>query len=108
MDLIVLALQEGHAGAVVVPSVRAMKIVDVARAATEDDVEVEIIGERPGEKQHELLMHYEADEVTQPEDVMKRLAEVKQAIVAAQVDLASEAGDSIASGVRGLWLRGGF
>ena len=55
-----------------------------------------------------LLMHYEADEVTQPEDVMKRLAEVKQAIVEAQSDLASGAVDSIANGVMGLLLRGGL
>jgi UDP-N-acetylglucosamine 4,6-dehydratase len=59
IDLIVLALDRATPGAVVVPQARAMTILDVAKAATSDDVEVEIIGERPGEKMHEMLIHYE-------------------------------------------------
>jgi UDP-N-acetylglucosamine 4,6-dehydratase len=59
IDLIVLALERGLPGAIVVPPARAMKIADVARAATVDDVKVEVVGERPGEKLHELLIHYE-------------------------------------------------
>jgi len=59
IDLIQLALDQAKPGAVVIPTVRAMTILDVARAATKDDVEVELIGERPGEKLHELLMHHE-------------------------------------------------
>ncbi len=59
LDLIVLALERAVPGAIVVPPARAMKLIDVARAATVDDVKVEVIGERPGEKLHEMLMHYE-------------------------------------------------
>ena len=59
LDLIVLALGRARPGSIVVPPARAMKIGDVARAATVDDVKVEVIGERPGEKLHEMLMHYE-------------------------------------------------
>lgn len=59
IDLIAVALSGTSPGAVLVPEARSMKILDVAKAATRDDVEVEIIGERPGEKQHEMLIHYE-------------------------------------------------
>jgi UDP-N-acetylglucosamine 4,6-dehydratase len=59
IDLIVLALDRARPGAVVVPQARAMTIMDVAKAATRDEVEVETIGERPGEKLHEQLIHYE-------------------------------------------------
>lgn len=59
IDLIVLALERAHPGSVVVPFTRAMRIEDVARAATVDDVPMDIIGERPGEKAHELLVHHE-------------------------------------------------
>jgi FlaA1/EpsC-like NDP-sugar epimerase len=59
IDLILLALERASPGAVIVPPARAMKIVDVARAATQDGVDVEVIGERPGEKRDEMLMHYE-------------------------------------------------
>ncbi len=59
IDLVVLALERAARGAIVIPPARAMKIIDVARAATAEDVKVEIIGVRPGEKQHEMLIHYE-------------------------------------------------
>ena len=59
IDLVLLALTKAQPGSVVVPLARAMTVLDVARAATRDDVEVEVIGQRPGEKEHELLLHYE-------------------------------------------------
>jgi len=59
IDLIHLSLNYGRPGTVMIPTVRAMKLIDVAKAATMDDVEVEIIGERPGEKIHESLLHFE-------------------------------------------------
>jgi len=59
IDLVLLALTKAQPGSVVVPLARAMTVLDVARAATLDDVEVEVIGQRPGEKEHELLLHYE-------------------------------------------------
>lgn len=59
IDLIELALTGTAPGSVIVPTARAMEILDVAKAATRDDVEVELVGERPGEKLHEMLIHYE-------------------------------------------------
>ena len=59
IDLIEVALEKAIPGAIIVPTARAMKISDVAKAAVKDDVEMEIIGERPGEKLHEQLIHYE-------------------------------------------------
>ena len=59
IGIIKIALTEVNSGSIVIPSARAMAIIDVARAATKDDVEVELIGERPGEKKHELLLHFE-------------------------------------------------
>jgi len=59
IDFIRIALTEVNSGSIVIPSARAMTLPDVAKAATKDDVEIEIIGERPGEKKHELLVHYE-------------------------------------------------
>ena len=56
----------------------------------------------------ELLMKYEARDVTQPEEFMAILAEVKLAIVEAQTDLASDAVDAIAGSVMGLILRPGI
>jgi UDP-N-acetylglucosamine 4,6-dehydratase/5-epimerase len=59
VDLVAVALAEALPGSVAVPEAQAMSILDVAKAATKDDVEVEIVGERPGEKKHEMLIHYE-------------------------------------------------
>lgn len=59
IDLIVWALAQCRPGSIAIPTASAMKIIDVAKAATSDDVEIEIIGERPGEKTHEQLVHYE-------------------------------------------------
>ncbi len=57
--LIFLALFRAQSGSILIPPARAMTIMDVAKAATTDDVAVEVIGERPGEKLHEQLIHYE-------------------------------------------------
>lgn len=59
IDLIQLALEKATPGSVIVPMAQAMSISDVAKAATREDVEIEIIGERPGEKHDEMLIHYE-------------------------------------------------
>lgn len=61
IDLIVLALDQQlvKPGAVAIPIVRAMTILDVARAATRDDIPIVEIGERPGEKKDEVLLPYE-------------------------------------------------
>ncbi len=58
IDLIIAAMTAAP-GTIVVPEPRAMHIEDVAKAATSDDVPIEIIGVRPGEKEHEQLMHFE-------------------------------------------------
>jgi len=58
IDLILAAIAKGGNGSVLVPQTRAMTIIDVARAATVDDVATEVFGTRPGEKQHETLVHY--------------------------------------------------
>jgi UDP-glucose 4-epimerase len=59
IDLIEMAYLHASHGAVVIPSTSAMTILDAAKASTIDDVEVEVIGTRPGEKAHEMLLHYE-------------------------------------------------
>jgi len=59
IDVIQIALEKVHSGSIVIPPVRAATILDTAKAATCEDVEVEVIGTRPGEKKHELLLHHE-------------------------------------------------
>lgn len=58
IDLILLALRDCEPGWTAIPYPAAMKIVDVARAATVDDVKIEVVGQRPGEKSDELLVHF--------------------------------------------------
>jgi len=58
VDLIALALKEGEPGSVTVPFVKAMEMSAVVVAAV-GDAQVEIIGERPGEKEHEYLIHHQ-------------------------------------------------
>lgn len=58
IDLILFSLYQAPSGTVVIPEPRAMTILDVVRAiAGEADPAVEYIGERPGEKRHEALLH---------------------------------------------------
>jgi len=62
VELVQIALEAGvicRPGSILVPIAKAMHLVDVAKAATRDDIEIEVIGDRPGEKHHELLIHYE-------------------------------------------------
>lgn len=60
IDLVLIALSNKvERGAVVVPYASGMSLVNVARAATVEDVPIEYIGERPGEKHHEALIHFE-------------------------------------------------
>jgi UDP-N-acetylglucosamine 4,6-dehydratase len=58
VGLINIALLKARPGAIVVPPVRAMRIGDVALAAV-GECEVEVIGDRPGEKLHEELIHFQ-------------------------------------------------
>jgi len=58
IDLIVIATG-AQPGSIVVPMPQAMKMQDVARAATKDNVDIDLIGERPGEKHHEMLVQFE-------------------------------------------------
>lgn len=58
IDLIVLALKQAAPGSITVPLVRSMAMNDVVLAAV-GEVPVEIIGERPGEKKHEYLIHHQ-------------------------------------------------
>jgi len=57
--VIVRALTNLDSGSILIPPARAANLLDTARAATYKDVAVEVIGERPGEKRHELLLHHE-------------------------------------------------
>lgn len=66
IDLILVSIKEASNGSVLIPPVAAATIVDVARAATVDDVDVEVIGQRPGEKLHEALIHHEESVRTRP------------------------------------------
>lgn len=59
IEIIVKALTEIESGSILIPPARAMTILDTARAATHKDVGITVIGERPGEKRHELLLHHE-------------------------------------------------
>ncbi len=58
IDLIVLASTTSDPGSITVPMVRAMAMSEVVLAAV-GEVPVEIIGERPGEKEHEYLIHHQ-------------------------------------------------
>lgn len=68
VDVIVKALTELESGSILIPPARAMTILDTARSATHKDIRVEVIGERPGEKRHELLLHYEESVRTRRHD----------------------------------------
>lgn len=53
---VIRCTEQMHGGEVFVPKLPSMKIVDLARAIA-PGVELEIIGIRPGEKLHEVLIH---------------------------------------------------
>ncbi len=59
VDLIVLALNDAQPGSITVPMVKAMTMEDVVRSAVGDNADRDIIGERPGEKVDEALIHYQ-------------------------------------------------
>lgn len=60
VDLIFAALCEALAGEIYVPRVRSARIVDVARTLIDDrPVEIDVVGIRPGEKTHEILVSEE-------------------------------------------------
>ena len=78
IDLIVDALADasGYPGHVFIPSPRALQLGDLARIALDieageplSDDRVEIIGERPGEKRHESLIHRHESVRAVPADV---------------------------------------
>jgi FlaA1/EpsC-like NDP-sugar epimerase len=60
VDTVFAALREGHPGETYIPRAPAAKMVDVAAALIGDrDIPVEVIGVRPGEKTHEILVSEE-------------------------------------------------
>ena len=60
VDLIFAALHEARPGEIYVPRVRSARIMDVARTLIDHrPVEIEIVGIRPGEKTHEILVSEE-------------------------------------------------
>jgi UDP-glucose 4-epimerase len=60
VDVILGAVREAHAGETYIPKAPAARIVDVAAALIGDrPIEIKIIGVRPGEKVHEILISEE-------------------------------------------------
>ena len=55
MDLVLYALEQMVGGEVFIPKIPSMRSPDLARAIA-PDAEVDVIGIRPGEKLHEVLM----------------------------------------------------
>lgn len=55
VDLVMYALENMHGGEVFVPRIPSMKVMDLARAIAPDQP-IEIIGIRPGEKLHEVMI----------------------------------------------------
>lgn len=56
VHFVIRAVEQMHGGEVFVPKIPSMKIMDLARAVA-PQAEIEIIGIRPGEKLHEVLIH---------------------------------------------------
>ncbi len=67
-DELLLGIPGVASGSIVIPPVRAMTLLDSAKAATREDIEVEVIGTRPGEKQHESLLHEQESVRTEAHD----------------------------------------
>lgn len=57
IDLILIALNHASPGSTSIPLTKAMRMSDVVKAIGGEDVEIEIIGERPGERKNEYLIH---------------------------------------------------
>lgn len=57
VDLILIGLNHAAPGSTCIPFTKAMRMSDVAKAVGGDDVVVEVIGERPGERRNEYLIH---------------------------------------------------
>ena len=55
VDLVLYALEQMVGGEVFIPKIPSMRVTDLARAIA-PDAEVDVIGIRPGEKLHEVLM----------------------------------------------------
>jgi len=60
VDLIFSALQNAQAGETYIPRVPSATVINIAKALIGDkDIDINIIGERPGEKMHEILVSEE-------------------------------------------------
>ena len=55
VDLVMVAFKEMHGGEVFVPKIPSMRITDLAKAVA-PNCKIEIVGIRPGEKLHELMI----------------------------------------------------
>jgi len=55
VDLVILAIQEMKGGEIFVPKLPSMRVVDLAKTIARDS-EIRVIGIRPGEKLHEVLI----------------------------------------------------
>jgi UDP-N-acetylglucosamine 4,6-dehydratase len=66
VDLVLKALTEMHGGEVFVPKIASMRVMDLAKAIG-PDCKIKIVGTRPGEKIHEVLLT--EDEASRSKDV---------------------------------------
>ena len=94
VDVVFQALREARRGEIYVPIVRAARVIDIARAMIGDrDIEIEVIGVRPGEKLNEVLVsEEECHHVVRRGDyyvILPLLPELRDDAVAAQ-ELATE------------------
>ncbi len=55
MRFVIRCLEQMYGGEVFVPKIPSMKVIDLARAVA-PQAEIDIIGIRPGEKLHEVLI----------------------------------------------------
>jgi UDP-N-acetylglucosamine 4,6-dehydratase len=53
---VIRCIEEMHGGEVFVPKIPSMKVIDIARVIA-PEAEIKVIGIRPGEKLHEILIH---------------------------------------------------
>jgi len=66
---VIRCIEQMHGGEVFVPKISSMKILDLAKAIA-PDAELEVVGIRPGEKLHEVLIHEdEARSTVEMEDM---------------------------------------